>query len=184
MDSRFRGNDDGGDFSGLPGWYGLLIPRQWRWGRHSLLPRTVWIPAFAGMTVGATFPGYPAGTDFRFRGNDGGSAFPYYPAAAAHRFRGNGGDGNFLRPWPLWIPAFAGMTGVGGNDGGWAGMAVAIGNDGSQRRNPPRSLHRRRLRGRRYRHPPVPPRPQRRLQIPRRYAGLMLRQLLRRPRRD
>ena len=101
---------------------------QWR--------RGAWIPAFAGMTVGAGMAA--RGVDSRFRGNDGDGA-GMAAWVVDSRFRGNDSDGAGMAAWVVdsrfrgndgagtgmaarrraRIPAFAGMT-VG------AGMAVRV----------------------------------------------------------
>ena len=115
LDSRFRGNDGGGRPTGMPPVWpgpplgmmgGGAIPP----GKSPVCP--LWIPAFAGMTVGARreCPRYGRGRSWGLR-----------DAALFRR----------ASPRPaLWIPAFAGMTVTGGPGVGaawipaFAGMMV------------------------------------------------------------
>ena len=110
---RFRGNDGKATFRAAPAAADSRSRGNGGGRCLSILPQTLWIPAFAGMTVGRRLSGMPRPPRIPvFKAMTVGVAFPYYPR-------------------PLWIPAFAGMT-VGATFPGYptAADSPSCGNDG------------------------------------------------------
>ena len=139
LDSCLRRNDGGNDCGRVRDERGLRALRQAQ-GERNLearlrcglvgacrRPAHLWIPAFAGTTIGGVGSsrggGAPRrapalGSRFRTRWEDGGTA-PRRAPALGSRFRGNDGGGcavplagavSGYRTPPLWIPAFEGRN--------------------------------------------------------------------------
>ena len=137
LDSRFRGNDDGGGRADMCCWWRRGVP-LWRDGRFAETPPTtgcvgvgdatgvgggarrprpvpLWIPAFAGMTRWGVCRNDAWGRAECAGNTRGGRRYDAWGRVG----RTGDGDGPAPRTWP-WVPAFAGTTvGVGGKDDAW-----------------------------------------------------------------